>query len=110
VAASILIRKPIRPRSLASWNACSYRGLRRPGPPEPKLTRSSRICVGSGALWSWDESHDFSIWGDDYVNPPARNRFIIEVRRPDGTGSEPGEYQVAITFGPWPRNDAESKE
>ena len=53
-------------------------------------------------LWSWDESSDFSIWGDDYANPPSRNGFMIEMRWPDFAGEEPGDFAVVVTFGPWP--------
>ena len=54
-------------------------------------------------LWSWDESDDFSSWGDDYANPPLRTRFLVEMRWPadDDTPTDPVE--VAITFGLWPR-------
>ena len=55
-------------------------------------------------LWSWDESHDFSIWGDDYANPPLPTRFLIEMRWP--SDDEPSlPVEVAVTFGPWPRAD-----
>jgi hypothetical protein len=54
------------------------------------------------ALWSWDESDDFSIWGDDYANPPLPTRFLIEMSWP--SEDEPSQpVEVAVTFGPWPR-------
>jgi hypothetical protein len=55
------------------------------------------------SLWSWDESTDFVIWGDDYVNPPSRTRFLIAMRWSSGEdASEPDEVDVEVTFGPWP--------
>lgn len=54
-------------------------------------------------LWSWDESIDFSIWGDDYASPPSPNRFLIEMRWPDPDDEEPSGFVVVVTFGPWPR-------
>jgi hypothetical protein len=44
-------------------------------------------------LYSWDESDDFLVWGDDYVNPPGPRRFIVECRWSDGE-----EPQVAVHF------------
>ena len=52
-------------------------------------------------LWSWDESDDFSIWGDDYAHPPSRTRFLIDMRWP--SEDEPsGPVEVTVTFGLWP--------
>ncbi len=56
-------------------------------------------------LSSWDESHDASSWGDDYVTPPLPTRFLIEMRWP--SEDEPSQpVGVAVTFGPWPRAGA----
>jgi len=55
-------------------------------------------------LWSWDESHDLSIWGDDYRNPPLPTRILIEMRWP--SEDEPSKsVEVAVTFGPWPKSE-----
>lgn len=53
-------------------------------------------------LWSWDESFDFSIWGDEYVRPTRPTRFLIEMRWP--SEDEPAQtVEVVVTFGPWPQ-------
>lgn len=52
--------------------------------------------------WSWDESIDFTIWGDDYMNPPRPTRLLIEMSWPSEV--EPtAPVEVAVTFGRWPR-------
>jgi hypothetical protein len=53
------------------------------------------------ALCSWDESDDSSVWGDDYVNPPAPTRFLIEMTWPSG-GKPCQAAEVVVTFGLWP--------
>jgi hypothetical protein len=59
------------------------------------------------SLWSWDESDDFVIWGDDYMNPPSRSRFVIHMRWGDGDDpSQSAEVDVEVTFGPWPTETA----
>ena len=63
--------------------------------------REARVMVAElkslgHQLYSWDESDDFQIWGDDYVRP-GPNRIIVELRYPEG---EPASGRV--TFGPWP--------
>lgn len=57
-------------------------------------------------LWSWDESIDFTVWGDNYVDPPSRNRFLIEMQWPDPDETEEAtDFEVEVTFGPWPRKE-----
>jgi len=59
-------------------------------------------------LFSWDESHDFLIWGDDYMNPPLPTRFLVELRWP--SEDEPSQpVDVAITFGRWPKQDEQTR-
>lgn len=53
-------------------------------------------------IWSWDESQNFSIWGDDYVNPPRPTQFLLEMRWPS-SGTRDEQTEVEITFGPWPK-------
>jgi hypothetical protein len=52
-------------------------------------------------LESWDESDDFSMWGDDYVNPPSPTRFLIEMRWRSDEEPSPS-VEVVVTFGLWP--------
>jgi hypothetical protein len=33
-------------------------------------------------LWPWDESTGFSIWRDNYANPPLATRFLLQMRWP----------------------------
>ena len=54
-------------------------------------------------LCSWDEADDFSIWGDDYVYPPSRNRFLLEMRWPSGE-EQSEQPAVKVSFGPWPNS------
>lgn len=54
------------------------------------------------ALYRWDESDTFTIWGDDYVNPPRATRFLLELRWP-AEEAPCQAVEVAVTFGPWPR-------
>jgi len=83
----------------------------------PRLANASDPSLEAGAivedlrraghvLWSWDESDRFSTWGDDYANPPSRNRFIIEMRWPDPDEEERSDFAVEVTFGPWPRKES----
>jgi hypothetical protein len=53
------------------------------------------------ALYRWDESDTFTIWGDDYANPPRPTRFLIELRW-QVEGAPCQAVEVAVTFGPWP--------
>lgn len=48
-------------------------------------------------LYSWDESGDWQIWGDDYMRPRP-TRLIVEFRYAE---DEPPFAEV--TFGPWPK-------
>ena len=59
------------------------------------------------SLWSWDESDDFVIWGDDYMNPPARTCFSIEMRWGRDEPSDPDEVTVEVTFNPRPAKASE---
>lgn len=47
-------------------------------------------------LFSWDESLDFQIWGDDYVRP-GLHRMVVELRFADEDFAS-----VSVDFGPWP--------
>lgn len=69
--------------------------------PHEALAIANDLRTAGHDIWSWDESHDFSIWGDDYVNPLRPTRLLIEMRWPssDTTDEQP---KVQITFGPWP--------
>jgi len=53
-------------------------------------------------LRSWDESDDFAIWGDDYVNPPRSTRFAIDLRWPTADDAARA-VDIEVTFGPWPK-------
>ena len=73
-------------------------------PPVEALAIVEDLRRAGHVLWSWDESDTFSIWGDDYANPPSRNRFIIDMQWPDPEeDEEPLEFAVKVTFDPWPQ-------
>jgi hypothetical protein len=58
-------------------------------------------------LFSWDESNDFSTWGDDYMNPPLPTRFLVELRWP--SEDEPSQpVDVAISFGLRPKHGGQT--
>ena len=48
-----------------------------------------------------EQKDTFTIWGDDYANPPRPTRFLIELRW-QMEGAPCQAVEVAVTFGPWP--------
>ncbi|HBO33244.1 MAG TPA: hypothetical protein DD636_00635 [Anaerolineaceae bacterium] len=57
-------------------------------------------------LWSWDESDDFTVWGDNYINPPLPTRFLIGMYWP--TEDDPSQpFKVTVSFGIWPKKNTD---
>jgi hypothetical protein len=62
------------------------------------------LCCAGHVLWSWDESDNFSTWGDSYANPLHPTRFLIDMEWP--SEDEPSlAVEVTVTFGPWPGDE-----
>lgn len=55
-------------------------------------------------LWSWDESTDFMVYGDDYMRP-GPTRFILTLNweefDQDDSGTPDSPF-ASVEFGPWP--------
>lgn len=71
-------------------------------PAEEVLAIVNDLRSAGHDIWSWDESLDFSIWGDDYINPPRATRLVLQMRWPSSDSADE-KAEVEITFGPWPQ-------
>ena len=55
-------------------------------------------------LWSWDESTDFLVYGDDYMRP-GPTRFLLTLNWEevdDDDPDTPDSPWAGVEFGPWP--------
>ena len=96
-------------RALSSVVLARLVGATDPGSEARTIVEELR-AIGH-PLWSWDESVDFIIWGDDYKNPPGKKRFLIEMQWPDpDSADDESEFGVVVTFGPWPSESEPSSK
>ena len=51
-------------------------------------------------LYSWDESDDWQMWGDDYMSPPSKYRIILQFSYE--THRSPS---VQVYWGEWPKEE-----